>query len=69
MDGPYKAKVTSKGQVTIPVDLRRKMGLDPEMFWRYGNRRKATSSASTSRIRHSIDMWDIWKRRTPAPTG
>jgi AbrB family looped-hinge helix DNA binding protein len=29
MDGPYKAKVTSKGQVTIPVDLRRKMGLDP----------------------------------------
>ncbi len=23
----YKAKITSKGQVTIPIDIRRKMGL------------------------------------------
>ncbi|MDI3281036.1 MAG: AbrB/MazE/SpoVT family DNA-binding domain-containing protein [Bacillota bacterium] len=25
----YKAKITSKGQVTIPVEVRRKLGLKP----------------------------------------
>lgn len=25
----YKAKVTSKGQVTLPIDLRKKIGIEP----------------------------------------
>ena len=29
MEREYKAKVTSKGQVTIPVGVRRSLGLNP----------------------------------------
>jgi AbrB family looped-hinge helix DNA binding protein len=28
MDRVYKAKITSKGQVTIPIEIRRRMGLN-----------------------------------------
>lgn len=29
MDTVYRAKMTSKGQVTIPIEIRRRMGLNP----------------------------------------
>jgi AbrB family looped-hinge helix DNA binding protein len=29
MDRVYRAKITSKGQVTIPIEIRREMGLNP----------------------------------------
>jgi AbrB family looped-hinge helix DNA binding protein len=29
VDTVYRAKMTSKGQVTIPIEIRRRMGLNP----------------------------------------
>lgn len=29
MSGTYRSRMTSKGQVTVPADLRRELGLEP----------------------------------------
>ena len=60
----YRSKVTSKGRLTIPLEVRKRLGIKPGDELEFVTGKAATIVRRARRRKNPFDQWfDQWKDR------